>query len=96
MAATPYQQAVQAPGKSAGRGITVEPPSDRVAPAAGQTTQDRGRQQTRGRGDRGQSASHPRVHEEQHQMFPQLPPQKSLHLNEAAVPRPHTLTLHCW
>ena len=36
------------------------------------------------------------VHEEQHQMFPLLPPQKSLHLNEAAMERPHTLTLHCW
>ena len=47
------------PGKSAGRGITVEPPSDRVAPVASQTTQDRGRQQTRGWGDRGRLASHP-------------------------------------
>ena len=57
--ATPYQQAVQLPGKSTGRGITVEPPSDRAAPIAGQTTQDRRRQQTRGWGDRGQLASHP-------------------------------------
>ena len=57
MAATPYQQAMEVPGKSAGRGITVKPPFDKVAPAAGQTTQDRGRQQTRGRGDRGWSAS---------------------------------------
>ena len=37
----------------------MESPSDRAAPMAGQTTQDRGRQQTRGRGDRGQSASCP-------------------------------------
>ena len=58
-AATPYQQAVQPLGKSTGRGVTVDSPSDRAAPMAGQTTQDRGRQQTRGRGDRGQSASHP-------------------------------------
>ena len=36
------------------------------------------------------------VHEEQHQMFPLLPPRKSLHLNEAAMPRPHALTLPCW
>ena len=95
MVATPYQQAVQVPGKSAGRRITVEPPSDKVAPTAGQTTQDHGRQQTRGWGDRGQSASCLGVHEEQHQMF-QLPPRKSLHLNEAAVQRLHALTLHCW
>ena len=36
----------------------------------------------------------PWVHEGQHQMFPQLPPQKSLHLNEVAVQRPHALC--CW
>ena len=58
MATTLYQQAVQVPGESAGRGITVEPPSDKAAPVAGQTTQDHGRQQTRGWGDRGWSASH--------------------------------------
>ena len=96
MATTPYQQAVQVPGKSTGRGITVKPPSDKAAPAAGQTTQDCRRQQTRGWGDRGRSASCPGVHEEQHQMFPLLTPWKSLHLNEAAVPRPRTLTLCCW
>ena len=60
MPATPYQQVVQAPGKSTGRGITVKSPSDRAAPTADQTTQDHRRQQTRGWGDRGQSASHPR------------------------------------
>ena len=58
-AATPYQQAVRPLGKSTGRGVTVESPSDRAAPTAGQTTQDRGRQQTRGWGDRGRSASCP-------------------------------------
>ena len=57
--ATPYQQAVQLPGKSTGRGVTVEPPFDRAAPMAGKTTQDRGRQQTRGPGDRGRSARCP-------------------------------------
>ena len=56
--ATPYQQVVQLLGKSTGRGVTVESPSDRPAPA-GQTTQDRRRQQTQGWGDRGQLASHP-------------------------------------
>ena len=59
MAATPYQQVVQVLGKSAGRGITVKTPSYKAAPTASQTTQDRGRQQTRGWGDRGQLASHP-------------------------------------
>ena len=58
-AATPYQQAVQPLGKSTGRGVTVDSPSDRATPVAGQTTQDHGRQQTRGRGDRGWSASRP-------------------------------------
>ena len=54
-AATPYQQAVHPPGKSTGRGVTVDSPSDRAVPVAGQTTQDCRRQQIRGRGDRGQS-----------------------------------------
>ena len=36
------------------------------------------------------------VHKEEHQMFPQLPPRKSLHLKEAAMPRPRALTQHCW
>ena len=39
-AATPYQQAVQPLGKSTGRGVTVESPPDKAAPAASQTTQD--------------------------------------------------------
>ena len=38
----------------------MESPPDRAAFMASQTTQDRGRQQTRGQGDRGQLASHPR------------------------------------
>ena len=41
------------------RGVAAELPSDRAAPVAGQPTQDRGRQQARGWGDRGWSASHP-------------------------------------
>ena len=52
-AATPYQQAVQPPGKSTGRGITFDSPSDKAAPAGGQTTEDHGRQKTRGWGDSG-------------------------------------------
>ena len=34
----------------------------------------------------------PGVHEGQHQMSPQLPPRKSLHLNEVAMQRPHAMT----
>ena len=59
-AATPYQQAVQPPGKSTGRGVTSISPSDTAASIGGQTTEDRGRQKTRGRDEGGQSASHPR------------------------------------
>ena len=58
-AATLYQQAVQPPGKSTGRGVTFDSPSDRAAPMAGQTTQDCRRQKTRGHGDGGWSASCP-------------------------------------
>ena len=43
-----------------GRGVATRLPSDRAAPTAGQPTQDHGRQQARGWGVRGQSASHPR------------------------------------
>ena len=42
-----------------GREVAAELPSDRAAPVADQPTQDHGRQQARGRGDRGRSASHP-------------------------------------
>ena len=58
--ATPYQQAVQLPRRSTGRGLLARPTSDRAAPAPDQTIPDRGRQQARGRGIRGRSASHPR------------------------------------
>ena len=57
--ATPYQQAVQPPRRPAGRGLTAQPPSDRAAPAAGQTIPDRGRPQARGWGIRGRSVSRP-------------------------------------
>ena len=58
--ATPYQQAVQPPRRSTGRGLLARPTSDRAAPAANQTIPERGRQQARGRGNRGRSVSHPR------------------------------------
>ena len=60
---TPYQQAVQPPGKSSGRGVTFDSPMDKTPPAGGQSSEDHGRQWTRGRGDDGRSASHPRVQE---------------------------------
>ena len=58
--ATLYQQAVQPPGKSTGRGVTFDSSIDKAAPAGGQSAEDHGRQRTRGRGDGGRSASHPR------------------------------------
>ena len=58
--ATLYQQAVQLPGKSTGRGVTFDSSTDKAAPAGGQSTKEHRRQRTRGRGDGGQSASRPR------------------------------------
>ena len=58
--ATPYQQAVQPPGKSTGRGVTFDSPIDKTAPTGGQSSEDHGRLITRGWGDSGRSASHPR------------------------------------
>ena len=57
--ATPYQQAMQLPKRLAGRVLLAGAPSDRAVPAPDQTIPDRGRQQARGRGIRGRSASHP-------------------------------------
>ena len=56
--ATPYQQAVQPPGKSTGRGVTFNSPTDKAAPTSSQSTKDHGRQRTRGWGNGGRSASH--------------------------------------
>ena len=56
--ATPYQQAVQLPRRLAGRGLLARPPSDRATPAPDQTIPDHRRQQARGQGIRGRSASH--------------------------------------
>ena len=58
--ATPYQQVVQLPGKSTGRGVTSDPSVDKTAPAGSPSSQDCGRLTTRGQGDGGQSASHSR------------------------------------
>ena len=56
--ATPSAMTEQ-PRRSMGRGVAAKLPSDRAAPMASQRTQDCGRQQARGWGDRGWSASHP-------------------------------------
>ena len=58
--ATLYQQAVQLPGKSTGRGVTSNPSIGKTAPTGSPSSQDCRRPTTRGWGDGGQSASHPR------------------------------------
>ena len=57
--ATLYQQVVQPPRRPAGRGAAAGLPSDRAAPAAGQTIPDHGRLPARGQGGRGWSTSCP-------------------------------------
>ena len=94
--ATLYQQAVQPPRRSMERGVATGVPSDRAAPTATQPTQDRGRQQARGRGVRGQSASHPGGAQGTTAMFPQLPPREPPSLNWTAVQSPSALTQLCW
>ena len=49
--AMPYQQVVQPPKKSTGRGVASNPSTDKTTPAGGASSQDRGRPTTRGRGD---------------------------------------------
>ena len=58
--ATLYEQAVQLPGKSTGRGVTINPSTDKIAPTGGPSSQDHGRPTTRGQGDGGRSVSCPR------------------------------------
>ena len=49
--AMPYQQAVQPPKKSTGRGVASNPSADKTTPRGNASLQDRGRPTTRGRGD---------------------------------------------
>ena len=58
--AMPYQQAVQLPKKSTGRGVASDPSADKTNPTGGTSSQDLGRPTTRGQGDGGRSVSHPR------------------------------------
>ena len=51
---------MQPPRRSTGRGLLAQPTSDRATAAADPTYPDWVRQQTRGRGLRGRSTSHPR------------------------------------
>ena len=67
---TPYQQAVQPPGKSSGRGVTFDSPMGKTSPAPSQSSEDCRRKRTRGWGDDGRSASHPRVQEKTSMQMP--------------------------
>ena len=58
--AAPHEQPAQPPRRSTGRGLLARPTSDGPTPPADSIYQDRGRQQTRGRGLPGQLTSHPR------------------------------------
>ena len=58
--AMPYQQVVQLPSKSTGRGVASDPSADKTAPTGGPSSQDHGRPTTRGWGDGGRYVSHPR------------------------------------
>ena len=58
--ATLYQQVVQPPKKSTGRGVTADALTDKTAPVGDACAQDHGRPSTRGQGGSGQSISHPR------------------------------------
>ena len=51
--AMPYQQAVQPPKKSTGRGVTSDPSADKTAPVGGASSQDHERPTTRGWGGGG-------------------------------------------
>ena len=68
--ATQYQQAVQLPGKSTGRGVTFDPSADKTAPTGGPSSQDHRRSTTRGWGDGDQSISHPRGVQEEASVQP--------------------------
>ena len=58
--AMPYQQAVQLPKKSMGRGVASDPSTDKTTPASGASSQNRGRPTIRGWGDGGRSIIYPR------------------------------------
>ena len=55
--ATPYQQVVQLPKKSTGRGVASNPSTDKTAPVGGASSQDHGRPTIKGQGDGGRSVS---------------------------------------
>ena len=55
--ATPYQQAVQLPGRSTRVGVTFNSPTDKAVPTGGQGAEGHGRQSTQGQDDSCQPAS---------------------------------------
>ena len=57
--ATPYQQAVQLPGKTSGLRVTFDSPASKPAPTGSKDVDVHGRQVSRGSDDDHQSASHP-------------------------------------
>ena len=88
--ATLYQQAIQLPGKSTGRGVTFNPSVDKTAPTGGLSSQDHGRPIIRGWGDGGRSASCPRGVPEKTSM--QLPCQEGDLPSKATQNVPPTTT----
>ena len=74
--------------RPAGRGGVAQSPSSATAPTAGQPVQEHGRQQTRGRGLRGRSASHPRHGCGSTASVPTTNTQGALRLSQDAAPGP--------
>ena len=87
---------VQPLRRPVGRGGAAELSSNRATATAGQPAQDHGRQQARGRGVRGWSASCRGVHKGQQQMFLRLPPREPPSVNQAAMQGPSAPTRLCW
>ena len=81
--AMPYQQAVQLPRKSTGRGVTSDPSADKTAPAGSPSSQDCRRPTTRGRGDGGGSVSCPRGVQEKASV---RPPRQEGNLPSGSMP----------
>ena len=110
--ATQYQQAVQPPCNTTGRGVTFNPSTDKTALVGGPSSQDHGRPTTRGWGDGGQSFSHPwgcrrrQVHSHhvrrvicspgQHQVFHHHWHLKESHLSWEVGQGPPTAIPHDW
>ena len=95
-AATPYQQAIQLPGKSTGRGVTVESPLTELPPQLDKPFKTVGGSRPEDRVTEASLPAAPGCMRDNIKCSPQLPPRKSLCLNKAAAPRPPAMTLCCW